>query len=335
MIYLKGKNKKEKYMKILLILTGGTICSARNENGLNDLNTDAATESLISKYDEIEIISPINTLSENMTIVKWNSLINTLKHVDYSKYEGIMILHGTDTLHLTASLVGILLSDVGCPVMMVSAHRILSDPESNGVDNFDKSVEMIKWLSARKMGGVYVIYRNMDGVSYVHHATHLKECDDYSEEFFSEDMIEYNQLLKDDSLSWFSKLSDDLQRVNTLNYSSSDSSINRVGELQDNVLFIKPYVGINYDRIGLDGVKAVFHGMYHSSTINTEGDGPTSAMSLLKRCKEQGIDFYIFPCKDGEYRYDSTRPLMEGGAKCIYGGTWEEAYIRLLIEYSV
>nr|MCR4845393.1 hypothetical protein [Eubacterium sp.] len=77
---------------------------------------------------------------------------------------------------------------------------------------------------------------------------------------------------------------------------------------------------------------AVLHGMYHSSTVNTEGDGPTSAMSLLRRCNEKGIAFYIFPCKDGEYRYSTTKPLIDAGAKCLYGGTWEEAYVRLLLE---
>ena len=107
-----------------------------------------------------------------------------------------------------------------------------------------------------------------------------------------------------------------------------------VGSLSDNVLFIKPYVGINYDRYNLDGVKAVLHGMYHSSTVNTEGDGPTSALSLLRKCNALGIDFYIFPCKEGEFRYSSTKPLLDEGAKCLYGGTWEEAYVRLLIKYG-
>lgn len=310
-------------MRILLILTGGTICSEKNENGLNDLNTDDAVAKLISKYEGIDVIAPINTLSENMTIDKWNKLIKVLRNTNLESYDGVMFLHGTDTLHLTSTLMGVLLKDIGRPVMMVSAHRILSDPESNGVDNFDKSVALIEWLSAKKMSGVYVIYRNMDGVSYVHHATHLEECGDYSEDFFSKDMIEYSKLIEDESLKWFKTISS--QDVNPLAL---------VGNLSDNVLFIKPYVGINYDRYNLGGVKAVLHGMYHSSTVNTEGDGATSALSLLRKCNALGVDFYIFPCKEGEFRYSSTKPLLDEGAKCLYGGTWEEAYVRLLIKYG-
>ena len=339
-------------MKILIVLTGGTICSAKNESGLNALNTEAASLSLVSMYREsetagsdveFESISPINTLSENMTIDKWNRLLEALKKVDYSQYGGIMILHGTDTLHLTAALMGVLMKDVGCPVMMVSAHRILSDPESNGVDNFTKSVSLIKRLNEEGRSGVYVVFRNMNGVSYVHHATHLEECGDYSEEFYSSDMIEYSKLIsewdKEQSDEWLalgleSKLNLDKDSGKTSSgYSSGErTSILNVGTLTDSVLYIRPYVGINYDRINLDGVKAVLHGMYHSSTVNTEGDGPTSAMSLLRRCNEKGIAFYIFPCKDGEYRYSTTKPLIDAGAKCLYGGTWEEAYVRLLLE---
>ena len=331
-------------MKILLVLTGGTICSSKNENGLNELSTGMAVPSLVSMYEELidesekdvefETIAPINTLSENMTITKWNTLIGALKEVDFGQYDGVIMLHGTDTLHLTSALMGVLLRNVGCPVMMVSAHRILDDPESNGPDNFLKSVRFIRKLNEMNEGGVFVVYRNTDGVSFVHHATHLEECGDYSEDFYSGDMIEYEKMMKnwDSEYTIFKNKIDNSGLHNS--YYSNHLSFKEIGELTDNVLYIKPYVGINYDRINLDGVKAVFHNMYHSSTINTEGDGPTSALSLLQRCNELGIDFYIFPCKEGSFRYSSTAPLIEEGAKCIYGGTWEEAYIKLLLTYN-
>ena len=324
--------------KILLILTGGTICSAKNEEGLNALNTGAAVPALVTMYEDTSIgfdtISPINTLSENMTIDKWNQLIEALKKINFSDYMGAMILHGTDTLHLTSALMGVLLGSVGCPVMMLSAHRILDDPESNGPDNFAKSVELIKRLNAEGRDGVYVVYRNVNGVSYVHHAAHLEECGDYSEDFYSGDMIEFDRLMSDWDTEWLDNLERDVERDVERNTERNTERIDikNVGTLKDDVLYLRPYVGINYDRISLDGVRAVLHGMYHSSTLNTEGDGPYSVMSLLRRCNEQGIPCYIFPCKDGDYRYSTTKPLIENGAKCIYGMTWEEIYVRLLIE---
>ena len=339
--------------KILLILTGGTICSSKNENGLNALNTGAAVPTLVTMYEDLipdeekdidfDTISPINTLSENMTIDKWNSLLEALKEIDFSQYMGVMILHGTDTLHMTAALMGVLMSDIGCPVMMLSAHRILDDPESNGPDNFVKSVRLIRKLKADGRGGVFVVYRNVNGISFVHHGTHLEECGDYSEDFYSSDMTQYDQLISKWDVEWLDRAWNSESEFAALfnkngvdreNSKELNTRIKTVGTLTDNVLYLRPYVGINYDRINLDGVKAVLHGMYHSSTLNTEGDGPASVLSLLQRCNKAGISFYIFPCKDGDYRYSTTKPLIDGGAKCIYGMTWEEAYVRLLIENS-
>ena len=344
---------KESKNKILLVLTGGTICSSKNENGLNALNTGAAVPTLVTMYEDLipdeekdidfDTISPINTLSENMTVDKWNCLLGALKEIDFSQYMGVMILHGTDTLHLTAALMGVVLSDIGCPVMMLSAHRILDDPESNGPDNFVKSVRLIRKLSDDGRGGVFAVYRNVNGVSFVHHGTHLEECGDYSEDFYSSDMMEYDKLVSEWDVDWLDKAKNSESKLAAQadkNSADRDNStelnirIKTVGTLTDNVLYLRPYVGINYDRVNLDGVKAVLHGMYHSSTLNTEGGGPTSVMSLLRRCSEAGISFYIFPCKDGDYRYSTTKPLIDEGAKCIYGMTWEEAYVRLLIKYS-
>ena len=327
--------------KILLILTGGTICSSKNENGLNALNTGTAVPTLVTMYEDLipdeekdidfDTISPINTLSENMTIDKWNCLLEALKKIDFSQYMGVMILHGTDTLHLSAALMGVLMADIGCPVMMLSAHRILDDPESNGPDNFVKSVRLIRKLKAEGRDGVYVVYRNVNGISFVHHGTHLEECADYSEDFYSRDMIEYDKLVSQWNVEWLDQAKKEKPDFAAqIKGENENMNLENVGTLKDSVLYLRPYVGINYDRIGLDGVKAVLHGMYHSSTLNTEGDGPTSVMSLLRRCNEAGISFYIFPCKDGDYRYSTTKPLIDEGAKCIFGMTWEEAYVRIL-----
>ena len=101
------------------------------------------------------------------------------------------------------------------------------------------------------------------------------------------------------------------------------------------MLYIKPYVGINYDRYNLEGVSAVLHGLYHSSTANAGNDsGASSALHLLERWRSAGIPMYIFPCDENSYRYITTKALIEGGAIPITGGTWNRAYTQLLIKYA-
>ena len=69
---------------------------------------------------------------------------------------------------------------------------------------------------------------------------------------------------------------------------------------------------------------------------------PSDVTKVELRFEETGDAFGLqgssgskfFPCKEGDFRYSSTKPLLDEGAKCLYGGTWEEAYVRLLIKYG-
>ena len=356
-------------MNILLITTGGTICSlASSEKGnKNDIDTGGVLPELLGRVNSVlkadksaddvsfETASPISTLSENMTTDMLSELIGYLQNVDYDRYDGVVILHGTDTLHITAPLLASLMKGLSCPVILVSGNRIITDPESNAFDNLSNAVRMIKKLkgyfdSCEKTGleeNVFTVYRNMDGVSFVHRAMELEECADYSEDFFSRGMIETSKWLAADDLEQYIT-ADDITHIDGSDIDGSDVDVTysevtdnnkvplvyRISCMKDNVLYIKPYVGINYDRYGLDGVSAVLHGLYHSSTANALMDTKQSALRMLDRCKEAGIPMYIFPCNKESYRYVTTKALLEGGAIPISGGTWNRAYTELLIRYA-
>ena len=99
--------------KILLLLTGGTICSFGDEQGnRRDVDIQKAKALLLQYFEEsdspcahqkFEVVTVLNTLSENMTIPKWNELLRFLKKCDFSQYRGIVIAHGTDTMAYTAA----------------------------------------------------------------------------------------------------------------------------------------------------------------------------------------------------------------------------------------
>lgn len=341
-------------MKILIVTTGGTICStASAENGnKNNVNTgavlpvlvDEAKNSLKNDFDitdlSFDIVSPINVLSENMTIEAWNVLLAALKEVDYEKYNGLIILHGTDSLHMTAPLVSLVMKGIGCPVILVSGNRIITDPESNAVENFANAVRMIRVISnngksddnlagnnACLTDNTYVVYRNMDGISYVHKASLLEECADYSEDFFSKGMLKFDDWMKGEKSDGgsYDDINNEKESAEELPLIKKDII------LTDDVLYIKPYVGINYDRFSLEGVRCVLHSLYHSSTANAADTSVHSALHMLKRCNEAGIPMYIFPCNKESYRYVTTKALLEDGAIPLDGETWNLAYAGLLI----
>ena len=342
--------------RILVVTTGGTICSMAGADGLNDVNSSGTVPMLVNLtreclegYEDVvyETISPIDTLSENMTVGHWNKLLTALRTVEYGRYDGMVILHGSDTLHMTSPLMSYMMQGLGIPVVMVAANRILTDPKSNGVKNMTEAVRFIM----KGVPGVYAIYRNTDGITYLHDALELEQCGDYSEDFFSRSMMdiskaecgneaEVNGKNYPGSYDLFSdrkEIKDLFEHFGELKNEAENALLYSELKLTDSVLYVKPYVGINYERFSLSGVKAVLHGLYHSSTARTDGgnDGDSSSViSLIDRCKDAGIPVYIHPCDEESVRYSSSVPMLEHGAIPISGLTWNATYIGLMIRYS-
>ena len=88
--------------RILLVLTGGTICTVC-EADVRRLDSDASALRLVqnfrhsdSMYAEsvdfgsMEEIAKFHTLSENMTIGTWNRIIAYLAGVDFGRYLGVI-----------------------------------------------------------------------------------------------------------------------------------------------------------------------------------------------------------------------------------------------------
>ena len=319
----------ENQAKILLLLTGGTICSFGDEQGnRRDVDIQKAKALLLQYFEEsaspfahekFEVVTILNTLSENMTIPKWNELLRFLQKLDLSPYRGIVIAHGTDTLAYTSSLLALALSKVEVPVFLVSSQLPLNQSGANGNENFRRSVELI---CAGIHPGVYVVYRNEDGRCLLHHGGHLVSSGDYSNDFYSRDAICLTEELNYDKIC--------RQR------NGNGIDLCRIGELKSDVLRLEPYVGLNYEQISLKkGIRAVVHGLYHSATAciggtKEEQDSPYSLLPFLARCREAGIPMVVTPCP-GEAVYASAVWMMEAGAIPVYGMTKEMVYVKTLL----
>ncbi len=319
----------ENEAKILLLLTGGTICSFGDEQGnRRDVDIQKAKTLLLQYFEEsdspcaheeFEVVTVLNTLSENMTIPKWNELLGFLKKQELSQYRGIVIAHGTDTLAYTSSLLALALSKAEVPVFLVSSQLPLNQEGANGNENFRRSVELI---CAGIHPGVYVVYRNEDGSCYLHHGGHLVSSGDYSNDFYSRDAVCLTEELNYDEIC--------RQR------NGNGIDLSRIGELKSDVLHIEPYVGLDYQRISLDkDVRAVVHGLYHSATAciggaKEEQDSPYSLLPFLARCREAKIPVIVTPCPE-EAAYASAVWMLEAGAIPVYGMTKEMVYVKTLL----
>lgn len=321
-----GNEKKD---KILVILTGGTICSVENEDGKRF--SDAKNVRIIEHFKsgkspyhdlvDFDASMPLDILSENMTIAGWNKLLDEFRtKVDWNSYKGIITLHGTDTLAFTSAMLSIALAGVKIPVCMVSSQLPLKDEKTNGHANFRAAVELI-------MNGIapntYAVYRNSDGQIYVHYGAHLLQCRNYSDDFFSADAMRVE--------------TPENAKLTGRRADMDEMLIGNFTELKPCVANITPFVGINYAAYDLEGIRAVVHGTYHSETVCVERKNGTgdysehSILHLIDRCAAQNIPVFLAPCSPTAFRYESTGDALKSGAFHIEGMTAEMAYVKTLI----
>lgn len=299
-------------MKILLIMTGGTIGSAF-DGGSIDVRPDgrsAVVDRYTAEHSDVlfDTVNPLNILSERVSADDFNLLAKALYDIDDSNYDGVIVTAGSDTLAYLSAFVGLVLGGCALPVMIVAANKILTAPDSNGYENFCCAAELIK----RGLRGVFVPYRNSDGVAYVHSATDLRQAD-LSEDFFSLHGaygVYENGRFTEKHPYIGQRLPAVFGREN-------------LPHISDNVLLLTPYPMQDYTRINTDGVRAVLHTLYHSATL----DSPRAVGFV----RELDVPFFIASVRAGQKPYATTKEIIEAGAVPLYDIAPECAYMKLLL----
>lgn len=334
--------------RILLVHTGGTIGSAFDKEKqcrvlaprLADMtllkrfmaDTNSTQEEIASLFDNSGLDEKNRTFSENMTYSKLNMILRNISTKNIDDYSGIIILHGTDTLAYTSSLFSFVFSDTDIPIMMVSGNRPPDDETSNANINFQTAVELILQGIAPN---VYVPYRNADGNMWLHIGSAIRQSPNYSEDF--ECVSEKKSFcLNDADLSEvFSKCLELSDNRKKLPFELNDS------ELIDNgILMILPYTGMDYRHYNLDGVKAIIHGTYHSGTVcverNSEADeyNANSLLWLADECDRKNIPIFVSPSKLNVDQYSSVLDLVKNSSAELLDMTTESAYAKLLLAIS-
>ena len=132
---------------VLLIYTGGTI-------GMNHNRATGALEPfdfahLLSKVPELEQFStriatyqfdpPID--SSNMSPRMWIELAHIIAD-NYDRYDGFVILHGTDTMAYTASALSYMLENLTKPVILTGSQLPIGQLRTDGKENLITGIEI-------------------------------------------------------------------------------------------------------------------------------------------------------------------------------------------------
>jgi len=145
--------------KILLLSTGGTIASRV------DYRTGAVTPILTAgelnlSVPELAKIANIDTevlfseYSENIMPEHWLQIADKLIEYSDSDYSGIIIAHGTDTMHYTSSFLSFALAGYPIPIALVGSQRSSDRASSDAALNL---IGATKFLVECKTNGVYII----------------------------------------------------------------------------------------------------------------------------------------------------------------------------------
>jgi len=151
--------KDEKLPKILLLSTGGTIASKV------DYRTGAVTPALSATelYEAVPEIAEIANVdaevlfseySENLQPEHWLEIAKKVDNVADSDYTGIIIAHGTDTMHYSSAFLSFALSGFKKPITLVGSQRSSDRPSSDAALNL---IAATKFLVSTESTGVFVV----------------------------------------------------------------------------------------------------------------------------------------------------------------------------------
>ncbi len=132
---------------ILVIYTGGTIGMIQDPKtgALAPFNFDAL-------YKHIPILENFNCKidsfcfdplidSSNMKPAFWIQLAETIE-ANYEKYDGFVVLHGTDTMAYTASALSFMLENLNKPIVFTGSQLPMGVLRTDGRENFINAIEI-------------------------------------------------------------------------------------------------------------------------------------------------------------------------------------------------
>ena len=133
--------------KVLLILTGGTICMVQNKqtNALHpaDLNTfKAFVPELFTSNIKVDIL-PFDPLidSSDVNPENWAKMAHAV-YDNYDEYDGFVILHGTDTMSYSGSALSFMLANLSKPVVFTGSQLPVGVLRSDAKENLLTAIEI-------------------------------------------------------------------------------------------------------------------------------------------------------------------------------------------------
>ncbi|WP_333866031.1 asparaginase [Sphingobacterium sp.] len=308
---------------IFIIYTGGTIGMVKDETGtFVPFDFELIKRNLpdLSRLDyklTVHSFEPIID-SSNMKPEIWIEMAQIIKD-NYADYDGFVILHGSDTMAFTASVLSFMLEGLQKPVILSGSQLPIGEIRTDARENMMTALEI---ASAKQ-----------DGVSIIQEVCIL----------FDNKLFRGNRSFKYNSAKFEAFRSPNypvlVEAGIHLKY-NTDALLNNIDKdfilhtkLDNRVAVLKLFPGISAQTI-----KAVLDSDVRSIVMETFGSGNTTTdtwfLDLLKEAIEQGKNILnISQCKVGSVelgRYETSQGLKSIGVLNGYDLTFEAAVTKLM-----
>lgn len=316
---------KQENPKVLLIYTGGTI-------GMVQDSASGTLKAFDFKHlsDQIPELSRLNVElnsvsfekpvdSAEMNTTHWASIAKTIFE-NYAKYDGFVVLHGSDTMAFTASALSFMLIGLSKPIILTGSQLPIGTIRTDGKENLITSIE----IAAAK---------NSDGESIIQEVAI----------YFEYSLYRGNRTIKISASQFEAFASPNFPELavagvnitySKQEFSNTSENLELFTNFDNRIALLKIFPGFSpeiYEGIfNFEKVKAVIIESYGSGTTPSD----ESLKQLIKNyLKAGGIILNITQCKTGKVdqgKYETSSFFEQIG---VIGGsdlTTEAAVCKLM-----
>ena len=312
-------------MNIHVIFTGGTISGVIEDGRISpggDLQGRLGLQG--QGGPRLTFEEPFRILSEDLDadhVLKLRDCVaGAVENCD-----GIIITHGTDTLHYTAALLQYIFCEIKIPVILVSSAYVLSDPRSNGKENLDAAIEYI--LEGGE-AGVFVSYRNpsSSAPARIIPADRLLSSMTGSSDFYAYEGGSGPGPDIEPGGTFIEKLIYDSHGLG--GFSVKDINLTSKSDM---ILRLAAYPGMCFNKESVtDRIRVVMIEGYHSGTLGVTDE----LKSFAAFCKQRQIPVLLSFVNSGELEYETVDGYRRAGIIPVYDIVPIVLYCRLWLIFS-
>ena len=318
--------KPEDLPRVLVMGVGGTILS-KVDYTTGAVRSAVSTEELLSILPEVNQIAEIDTkiimnkYSEHLTPPDWSKISKEIySAISSRKYDGIVVLHGTDTLGYTAAAVSFAVQQLPIPVVFVGSQRSSDRPSSDAALNLISAIRVAGYADIAEV--VVAMHRDTsDEYIAVHQGTRVRKNHTSRRDAFQS--IDTTPYMLVDSDGEFKILRNDFRRRD------GERSPILYPKFSRDVALVKFYPGFNHNillSLLHNGVKAV---ILEGTGLGHVGEYLFETIGLLVN---NGVHIYMTSqCIWGRVNmnvYDTGRFLRKLGVIPLENIISETAYVK-------